>query len=200
MGKLKDYTIWHKNTYGEWPKDSDEMDPDAYLASKESDKKEVARWDSKDLENPEIVKELKLYSPGAQLIADIKNEALSIDDINWRDFEELVAELLRQQGWGIELGTGTKDGGIDIMAEKDLDGVGKIRTLWQAKHYSIDRKVGLKEIRELHSVVVENRVTKGIMVTSTHLTRGAIERIERDRYQLGHNQRPVVLKWIEDAS
>ena len=197
MGQISEYMIWHTNTFGTNPTSTDEMDVDGFLKDRDSSKEKIASWNSSDLESPAILKEFKLYSPSAQLILDIKNQNMNIEDIHWREFEEIVAELLKSQGWDIELGRGTKDKGVDILAEKDIPSIGVIRTIWQAKHFASHRKVGVKEIRELHSVVLDNKVNKGVMVTSTFLTRGAIERIDRDKFLLGGAQKPNILKWIE---
>jgi len=43
---------------------------------------------------------------------------LALDNLSWREFEKLIAELLEADGYSIKLMAGTKDGGVDVVAEK----------------------------------------------------------------------------------
>jgi restriction system protein len=40
------------------------------------------------------------------------------------------------------------------------------------------------------------KANKGIIVTSTFLTKGAIERVKRDNYELGKVEKPDLENWI----
>ncbi|MFU1555126.1 restriction endonuclease [Aeromonas sp. A04] len=197
MGQMKAYIDWHRIIYNKDPLDGDKESVEKFVAWRKKYSFNAAYWRSKDLDSPAIIKEFKLHSPSAQLILDIKNQKISLSSLTWREFEEMVDELLKKQGWNTTLGRGTKDGGIDIFAEKIDPAIGTIKTIWQAKHLSEGNKVSLKEIRELYGIVAEHRVTKGIIVTSTFLTRGAIERVEKDCCVLGKSERPEILDWIE---
>lgn len=59
-----------------------------------------------------------------------------------RRFEMLVAELLTDMGYEVELTPETRDGGRDILAAFDLPH-GKILTLVECKKFRPDRKVGI---------------------------------------------------------
>jgi len=104
--------------------------------------------------------------------------------------------LLEQDGWDIELGPGIKDGGVDILARKYDRVYGKIMTIWQAKKLERGNKVGISTIRELADTRNELKASKGIIVTSSYLTRGAIERIVRDEYLLGKVDGDDLRNWI----
>lgn len=67
-------------------------------------------------------------------------------------------------------------------------------SVWQAKHTK--NKVQLRVVRELADTTREFRASKGIIVTSSYLTKGALERIERDRYTLGKIDRDELLEWL----
>ena len=41
--------------------------------------------------------------------------------IHWRNFERLTTEFFRRQGYEVDLGTGTKDGGVDVRVWTDKD-------------------------------------------------------------------------------
>jgi hypothetical protein len=49
----------------------------------------------------------------------------------------------------IKLTQGTKDGGVDVHAEKNLGSHGYFKAVWQARKKSLPRKVGLSVVREL---------------------------------------------------
>ena len=139
---------------------------------------------------------LILFSPSLQLLKNLHEKRISLFEVGWRDFEKLVAELLEQDGYEIELGKGTKDRGVDIRARKHLPNIGYIQTVWQAKHL-ISNKVGLNIIRELADTTLETGSSNGIIVTSSKLTRGAIDRITRDCYKLGKVDRDDLGEWIK---
>ena len=107
-----------------------------------------------------------------------------------------MAQLLESDGFNIELMQGTRDGGVDIIATKLHDISGYYKTLWQAKKYAVN-KVSLSTIRELADSVNEFRASKGIIVTTTFLTKDALQRVERDKYTLGKVDRDDLDNWIK---
>jgi restriction system protein len=137
------------------------------------------------------------YSPSVALLQRLKNSGANIDSLNWREFEILVAALLEADGYAVELMQGTKDGGVDVIAVKDLGPNGYFKALWQAKKQSTKNKVGISVVRELADTRREFGASKGIIVTSSFLTRGALERIERDKYLLGKVDRNELQTWID---
>lgn len=88
-----------------------------------------------------------------------------VRDISWQDFEHLVGEHFRRQGYMAEVvGSPAGDGGIDVL----LHGKGE-QVLVQCKHWRA-YKVSVREVRELHSVVVSGRANRGILITSGQFT------------------------------
>src|SRR5438876_1462207 len=81
-------------------------------------------------------------------------------------------------------------------AVKEVEGVGLFMSVWQAKKLGIGKKVGIGVVRELADTCHEQKASKGIIVTTTTLTNGAIQRIQRDRYILGKVDRDDLLAWI----
>jgi restriction system protein len=60
-----------------------------------------------------------------------------------RRLEEIIAELLKVEGYDVELRKGTKNGGIDVIAQKHLPTIGYVGTIWQSKHFKICKKMGI---------------------------------------------------------
>ncbi|MGY3879949.1 restriction endonuclease [Aeromonas veronii] len=154
-------------------------------------------FEPKIIQLPETKIQIARFSPSFSLLSHLQHQTYSLDDLNWRQFEVLVSELLESDGYQIELMSGTKDGGVDIVAVKDLAESGMFKALWQAKKYSSSRKIGISTIRELADVRNEHNASKGIIVTSSFLTSGALQRVERDKYILGKVDRNDLMVWID---
>lgn len=152
---------------------------------------------------PEIIKlpetqiEVARYSPSVLLLEQLRAPNFSLESLSWRQFEVFISKLLESDGYEIELMNGTKDGGVDIVAVKDMKEAGFYKALWQAKKYKMSNKVGISTIRELADVRNEFGANKGILVTTSFLTRGALERVHRDNYILGKVDRSDLNKWID---
>jgi Restriction endonuclease len=145
----------------------------------------------------EIDSAATIHAPSLTVLLTLFRQRLDLDRLDWRQLECIVAELLEAEGYDVELGKGSKDGGADIIAYRDIPMIGPVRTVWQSKHLKSGNKVGLSVIRELADVRNEFNATKGIIVTSSFLTGGALKRINRDKFTLGKIERPELESWIQ---
>lgn len=103
-------------------------------------------------------------------LLDRQTSVNSIKEISWKDFEYLVSEAYRRQGYSVQENTGGgADGGVDLVLSKNGE-----RTMVQCKNWK-SSKVGVTTIRELFGVVTAERATEGIVVCSGHFTNDAIE-------------------------
>lgn len=94
----------------------------------------------------------------------------SIRALSWRDFERLLAEAFRRQGYAVEhVGGSGPDGGVDLRLRQNSE-----RVLVQCKQWQ-KWKVDVKTVRELAGVVASERATRGIVVTSGSFTADAAE-------------------------
>ncbi|MFA9476946.1 restriction endonuclease [Phycisphaerales bacterium AB-hyl4] len=91
----------------------------------------------------------------------------SIRALSWQDFEQLLAEAFRWQGYRVYITAAGADGGVDLVLEK----AGR-RTLVQAKQWK-SWKVGVKIVRELLGVQVAQQADEVVLATSGQLTREA---------------------------
>lgn len=92
----------------------------------------------------------------------------SILSLSWREFEQLVGEAFRRQGYDVaETGGGGADGGVDLV----LLGHGET-VLVQCKRWR-ERQVGVDKVRELFGVVTAEGANRGILVTSGNFTNDA---------------------------
>jgi len=92
----------------------------------------------------------------------------SLSDMSWQDFELLVGEAYRRQGYQVrEWGGAAPDGGVDLELLKD-----GARYLVQCKHWK-DRKVGVSIVRELYGVLVADGAAGAFVVISGVFTNEA---------------------------
>ena len=81
--------------------------------------------------------------------------------MTWKDFELLVGEIFRMQGYSVvETGGGGADGGIDLILKKDNE-----LFLVQCKQWRA-YKVSVNVVRELLGVMVAKSAAGGFVVTS----------------------------------
>lgn len=140
---------------------------------------------------------LQQFAPSLGLLQKVQRKLIQLDQLSWREFEELIAKMLAADGYNVELMQGTKDGGVDVIAIKDLGPAGLMKSIWQAKKNHVDRKVGLSVVRELADTRMEHKASKAFIVTTSFLTSGALQRVERDNFLLGKVDRIDLDHWIK---
>ncbi|MEI7766553.1 MAG: restriction endonuclease [Phycisphaerae bacterium] len=117
----------------------------------------------------------------------------SIRAMAWQDFERLICEAYRCQGYSAEVvGNRGGDGGVDVV----LHGHGQ-KVMVQCKQWRT-YKVGVTTVRELLGVVVSAHADKGILVTSGRLTTEA-HRFVRESPQLEVIDGPRLVALIQSA-
>ncbi|MDP9972096.1 restriction system protein [Variovorax paradoxus] len=93
----------------------------------------------------------------------------ALEEMTWRQFELLVGEGFRRQGYTVsETGGGGADGGIDLVLGK-----GGERFIVQCKQWKAF-KVGVTVVRELYGVMAAGGATGGFVVTSGRFTQEAV--------------------------
>jgi len=91
------------------------------------------------------------------------------DDMNWQQFELLVGQAFRSQGYSVvDGGDFGADGGVDVFLSK-----GGLKYYVQCKHWKT-RKVGVTVVRELYGVIAGAGIEGGFIVTSGSFTKDAI--------------------------
>lgn len=106
-----------------------------------------------------------------RLVSDVvqSKSADSLDDMSWREFELLVGEAFRLQGYRVsEQGGAGPDGGIDLVLGKGTE-----KFLVQCKQWKAF-KVSVTVVRELYGVMAAKGAAGGFVVTSGRFTDEAI--------------------------
>ncbi|WP_434514437.1 restriction endonuclease [Dechloromonas sp. ARDL1] len=99
----------------------------------------------------------------AQVATDPAADAL--EKMSWREFEGLVAETFRRQGYRVvERGGDGPDGGVDVELHMGSD-----KYLVQCKQWK-SQKVGVATVRELYGVMTAERAVGAFVVASGAFT------------------------------
>lgn len=92
----------------------------------------------------------------------------ALHGMSWKEFEMLVGEAFRLQGYAVtEIGGGGADGGVDLVLRK-----GSEVSLVQCKQWKATQ-VGVQVVRELFGVMAARGAAQGFVVTSGSFTADA---------------------------
>lgn len=116
-------------------------------------------------------------------------------DLTSRKFEELIADILGDYGFEVELTRATHDGGRDIIAYL-RNAVASYLTFVECKKYAPTRKVGVEVVREVAGVHHINKAAKSLIVTTSFFTKGAIEEARKIEHQLELKDYDELKAWL----
>lgn len=130
-----------------------------------------------------------------QRLLDRQQYIDSIKALSWKEFEELVAEAYRRQGFRvIENGFGP-DGGVDVKLSKN-----KQTTLVQCKQWK-SKKVGVAVIREMFGILTAENASKVVIICCGGFTREASNFAENKPIELiGGTELLSIVKNIQSNS
>jgi len=140
---------------------------------------------------------------GKILVADINEELkcyfsrnpLKMYDLSPRKFEELIASIMEDMGFDVELTQATRDGGSDIIAYVK-NAVCEYLTLVECKKYAPDNKVGVGIVREVTGVHHIKNATKSIIVTTSFFTPDAIKEAAAFKNNIDLKNYDDVKQWL----
>src|SRR5262245_22581009 len=89
-------------------------------------------------------------------------------------FQELVAQVLDGLGYRPKLGPKGRDGGVDIVTDRDTP-VGPEIVLVQCKRNAAQHKVGEPVVKQLVMDVDDQKATRGLIVTTSTFTSVALK-------------------------
>ncbi|EKN5932276.1 restriction endonuclease [Yersinia enterocolitica] len=124
---------------------------------------------------------IELYRTIPELINSLKVAPDLIRDIPPREFEEVVAEIFKKNGFIVELTKRTRDGGKDIIAvKKDSLGIPS-KYFIECKRYAKENKISVDIVRSLYGVKnTKNGPNKAILVTTSSFTPDARKFVENE--------------------
>jgi restriction endonuclease Mrr len=159
-----------------------EIDAEAHLYGTEAANRVWEKWfAAAKKENRDLEYTLEAI-PQSQvvLLEDINEELLrclahhpkTLYDLTSRKFEELIAKILKDFGFDVELTKTTRDGGVDLYAYLK-NRVSDFLVLVECKKYSPDNSVGVDIVRQLYGVQEAQKANKSLIVTTSFFTKPA---------------------------
>lgn len=132
----------------------------------------------------------------AAIMKQLQKSPESIFDLDSRQFEELVAEILASFGWKVRLTASTRDGGYDVFGISKDEAAG-VETSWlvECKKYAPDRKVGVEVIRSLYGVNMDIQASNILVATTSMFSKG-VRDVQASRYNLSLKDYSGVLEWV----
>jgi restriction endonuclease Mrr len=137
----------------------------------------------------------KVIDASEQLIYRIRKTPTDLYRISPREFEILIAGILDDMGWEVELTQQSRDGGKDILAYMKTE-LGLFLCLVEAKKYRPDRPVGIEIVRQLYGTFCDEQANSAMLVTTSRFTRDAHEFQEKHKYQLQLREYAHVVDWL----
>ncbi|MEI2400504.1 MULTISPECIES: restriction endonuclease [Paenibacillus] len=118
-----------------------------------------------------------------------------IGQIHWRKFEGLTCEFFEKQGYFVEIGPGSNDGGIDARAwRKDPKGGSSPTFLIQCKRRK--EKIDQMVIKALYYDVEVENAEAGLIVTSNMLSPSAEQLLTAREHPIEKADRETLKKWL----
>jgi restriction system protein len=125
-------------------------------------------------------------------LLDTQSGIESVKNISWREFEMLVGEAFRRQGYYVEEnGLGGKDGGIDLIIHK-----GGRTELVQCKQWR-NRQVSAPKVREMWGLLAHHNADAVKIVCIGEFTRDAAAFAEGKAIELINGNR--LLEMVRDV-
>jgi restriction system protein len=101
-------------------------------------------------------------------LLDSQRDLESIRSLGWKEFEELVGEAYRRQGYTVRENAGAgPDGGVDLVLNKDRN-----TYLVQCKQWR-SWKIGVKVVREMYGLMTAKHAHGVIIISSGMFTQEA---------------------------
>lgn len=114
--------------------------------------------------------------------------------IHWRNFERLTTEFFRRQGYEVDLGKGTKDGGVDVRVWTDKDSKsGPPLMLIQCKRYK--DVVGIETVKAFWSDVHFEEAEKGLIATTSSVSKDSKRICDVRKWPMNFAEAADVQKW-----
>jgi restriction endonuclease Mrr len=111
---------------------------------------------------------------GEALKRHLAKNPRALYEIRPRAFEELIASILEDYGYDVELTPLSRDGGKDISAML-RSSVANLLVYVECKRYAAARPVGINVVQRLYGVARAHHANKSMVVTTSYFTREATQ-------------------------
>lgn len=149
-----------------------------------------------------VVSDREFDDCGIQLI-DINDEIKrylarhpeKLHDLSPRQFEQLIASIIKDMGLDVELTKSTRDGGVDIYAYVRHQ-VASFLMIVECKKWGPDKPVGLDIVQRLYGVHHSKSANKSMIITTSFFTAAAKEECRLYRGQMDLKDYTDLKSWL----
>lgn len=120
-------------------------------------------------------------------------------NIHDRQFEILISEIFKNQGYYTELGPGRSDSGVDVRLYQK-DDIDQIVTLVQAKKYKKTLPIKLEAVASLKAIVDQENANRGLFITTSRYLPGVKKFAAREKSKLILADSNDVTRWCNTVS
>jgi hypothetical protein len=114
--------------------------------------------------------------------------------MHWRNFERLTTEFFRRQKYEVDLGPGTKDGGVDVRVWTDKEAkAGPPLMLIQCKRTK--DVVGIETVKAFWTDVLFERAERGLIATTAAVSRDSKKVCEVRQWPMGFAEGDKIQQW-----
>lgn len=118
--------------------------------------------------------------------------------MHWRNFERLTSEFFKRRGFKVQLGPGTKDGGIDVRVwPADSDKSGPPLILIQCKRYKKANDVEIETVKALWTDVLYEGAQHGLIATTSRIAPDGVKISRARKWPLGFSENKQVSHWAK---
>jgi len=135
-----------------------------------------------------------------RLLRAIFQDPRHLRQLTPRQFEKFTAEILDALDFhDIILTSATSDGGRDVIATKQVNGI-PLTFYFECKKYAEENKVGLETVRALLGVVAydSRKANIGVLVTTSTFTAGA-KKLIMSECRLDGKDYDGIIGWVSEA-
>ena len=125
----------------------------------------------------------------------IAKDPTVLRDIEWRDFERMIATALDGIGFDVQLTPPAKDGGKDVIAYCQIHNETK-RFYIELKHWTAGDRPGPRHVADFVEVNIQDDTDGGLFLSSSGYTRPVFSRLTeicRERVRIGGHDKIVSL-------
>jgi hypothetical protein len=119
----------------------------------------------------------------------------SLDHLEWRDLERMMARVMEGIGFSTILTPPSKDGGKDLILICDATN-GKESFIVELKHWRSGKRVGKESVSDCIQVIVAEKRSGGLFLSTSGYAGDAFEglaEITRQRIRFGNRAKVVLL-------
>ncbi|MHC4587059.1 MAG: restriction endonuclease [Planctomycetota bacterium] len=133
---------------------------------------------------------------GSEMRRFLSKDPSRLYDLTARQFEELVAGILQDFGYDVELTPATRDGGFDIYAYLHHK-IGTFLTIVECKKQASQNHVGVGVVQRLFGVQQTLQANKSLIVTTSFFTDPAKKEASRHSHLMDLKDFEGLKEWLK---